>query len=93
MTREQTTEALTSAGLKLGTVGAKESKDAKVGTVVTQSPAAGGVTQAGGAVQIELAVKPAAVPVPDVVGMSAASRSPRARRRPPAPSPSPTSLA
>jgi len=67
MTQEKAQTALTAVGLKVTTV-PKASTKAVVGTVLAQTPAAGGVAQTGSSVQLELAVKPAPVSVPDVVG-------------------------
>jgi beta-lactam-binding protein with PASTA domain len=72
MTQAEAQAAITAAGLTVGAVTENPTSTAKVGTVVSQNPVAGGSTRAGSAVQLELAVKPAPVAVPNVVSFATA---------------------
>ena len=73
MTQAEAQTALTGVGLKVGAPVSKATTKAVPGTVVGQTPAAGSVAQTGSSVQLDLAVKPAPVAVPDVVGLTTAA--------------------
>ena len=67
MTQAQAEKKLSAAKLKV-TTAPKPTTKAAPGTVVVQTPAAGGTALTGSSVLLELAVKPAPTMVPDVVG-------------------------
>jgi serine/threonine-protein kinase len=71
-TQAEAQAAITAAGFKVGAITETPTKDTKVGTVVSQTPAAGASAREGSAVQLDLAVKPAPVPVPNVISFTAA---------------------
>ena len=61
-------EALTAVGLSAQVVGRRESGTAPPGTVLVQTPAAGGKVAKGGTVSLIVATRPQLVTVPNVVG-------------------------
>lgn len=63
------TQMLQSAGLKLGAV-SKEATDAVVGSVISQSPAAGSKVDKGTAVDLVISNGPDKVAVPDLKGLT-----------------------
>jgi serine/threonine-protein kinase len=66
-TQESASSALTAAGFEV-TVEQREDEDARPGTVLSQSPAAGEQADRGAAVTIVVAQEPEQVSVPSVVG-------------------------
>ncbi len=68
--RESAEQALTEAGLAVGTVTESPSTTATAGDVMSQDPVAGTEVAAGSRIDITVATKSDLVEVPDVVGMS-----------------------
>jgi hypothetical protein len=67
-TQAAATTAITSAGLKLGTVTMQSSATVTSGAVISESPAAGTSAASGSAVNLTVSSGPAMVAVPNVVG-------------------------
>ncbi len=77
MTRAEAQDALTAAGLKGAFVTADASAEAPAGTVVRQTPEAGGTAKRGSKVTVVLAAAARPAPAPDEPAFSVAPAEPR----------------
>jgi beta-lactam-binding protein with PASTA domain len=73
LTQAAATTAITSAGLTVGTVTTQSSATVALGLVVSENPVAGTSVSAKSAVNLVISSGPAAVPVPNVVGLTQAA--------------------